>query len=957
MDASPTALAAFMREHQEEILHVWESRAKHLARERPLSLLALRDEVRFILQRLADSLDRTRSGDSPADGDDVSLAAAEHVLAEAMALREIIEVVWPAGDRPEAKDALRLLGTAIERLVIPFGERFSQGRLTLLEAMDALVQAMADGTVEQQLTDTLRVLVRGMDGIDLAAVMLVDSGWLRMRAAVGVGANALLGSALQIGRGLEGIVAVEQIPRSINSVPTNPLVTLEALRRTGVSRIYCVPITHPTEGERKLLGVAYMATLGPRDFSDQAKSLFRALIARAAGVIHRAVVREQLELEQARFEALGENAPFVVFSKDVSLRYVSVNGLAGEQVGLVPGLLLGKTGDEVLPAEFAARMRATDEEVLRRRVTIELEDVLTRGPESRVFRIVKYSIFDAEGQLVGVGGIASDITDLKNAERRARESEAKYGALVDIAANMVWTAEADGSLTPDCAAFRAITGQTFDKLMGFGWLEAVHPDDRQGVEQRFRDAVASQRKFSVQLRLRDASGAWRWVAIRAAPLRDERGPVRKWVGMNADVDDEVRRELHQKLLARASSALLSSTDYDEALAEAARVVVPDLADCSILDMVDDDGTVRRVQVVHRNEGKAALAERLREIHIDRSKPHLLDAALRADKAVLVRSLPDAYIESFPQSDEYRALLRELRPTSIILVPLRARDRLVGSWGFVQCDAEMTGRYAHLDLEAAKAIGRIAALAIDNARLYRAARRAVEMRDEILRVVVHDLRTPLGTVLAGAQSLERALPEGAARERRVIEAMAHAARHMNDLASGLLDHTTLEAGQLSIARERASPAALIERAAREMQPQLERASMMLDVAVSRDLPDVLADPTRIEQVFENLIGNAIKFSRPGTCIALGATSNGAGVAFFVRDQGAGISREDQEHIFDRFWQGRRADHRGAGLGLAICKGIVTAHGGRMWVESTPGQGSTFHFSLPTAEAGERLRLAG
>jgi signal transduction histidine kinase len=112
-------------------------------------------------------------------------------------------------------------------------------------------------------------------------------------------------------------------------------------------------------------------------------------------------------------------------------------------------------------------------------------------------------------------------------------------------------------------------------------------------------------------------------------------------------------------------------------------------------------------------------------------------------------------------------------------------------------------------------------------------------------------------------------------------------------------------------------------------------------------DVWADRDRLLQVFENLIGNAIKFTEAGDCITVGARTADGQVLFWVNDNGVGIAPENIPHVFDRFWQARRADRRGAGLGLPIVKGIVEAHGGRVWVESTPGRGSTFYFTVRTA----------
>ena len=129
------------------------------------------------------------------------------------------------------------------------------------------------------------------------------------------------------------------------------------------------------------------------------------------------------------------------------------------------------------------------------------------------------------------------------------------------------------------------------------------------------------------------------------------------------------------------------------------------------------------------------------------------------------------------------------------------------------------------------------------------------------------------------------------------------------------------------------------------------SVELRVDVASDVPEVWGDHDRLLQVFENLIGNAIKFTAAGGRITVGAASKDHEVVFWVADNGCGIAPDALPHVFDRFWQATRGDRRGAGLGLPIVKGIVEAHGGHVWVESTLGQGSTFFFSIPKSRPAE------
>ena len=176
--------------------------------------------------------------------------------------------------------------------------------------------------------------------------------------------------------------------------------------------------------------------------------------------------------------------------------------------------------------------------------------------------------------------------------------------------------------------------------------------------------------------------------------------------------------------------------------------------------------------------------------------------------------------------------------------------------------------------------------------------------------------------------------------------------MNRLIQDLLDVTRMEAGRLSIEPSRLRPGQLVAEALEPQKPVASSASLELELDLSPDLPDVWADRDRLLQVFENLIDNAVKSTEPGGHIAVGASPRDAEVLFWVADSGVGIPAEQRPHLFDRFWQaGRRG---GAGLGLPIVKGLVAAHGGRIWVESTPGRGSTFFFTIPMAPRAEPWR---
>lgn len=227
--------------------------------------------------------------------------------------------------------------------------------------------------------------------------------------------------------------------------------------------------------------------------------------------------------------------------------------------------------------------------------------------------------------------------------------------------------------------------------------------------------------------------------------------------------------------------------------------------------------------------------------------------------------------------------------------------------------------------------------------------AVRGRDEVLRIVSHDLGNSLSAVAIHARLLQRARNDAPADDdiRGRALAIRQLADQMQRLRQDLLDAASIEAGRLSMQPEPLRVDEVIAEAVEMVGELCTDRSLGVTAEVAPELPRVRADRQRLLQVFSNLLGNAVKFTPAGGSISLGAERLGDAVRFFVRDTGPGIARESLEHIFDRFWRASGADRQGAGLGLAIAQGIVTAHGGEISVESELGAGTTFSFTIPAA----------
>jgi signal transduction histidine kinase len=231
------------------------------------------------------------------------------------------------------------------------------------------------------------------------------------------------------------------------------------------------------------------------------------------------------------------------------------------------------------------------------------------------------------------------------------------------------------------------------------------------------------------------------------------------------------------------------------------------------------------------------------------------------------------------------------------------------------------------------------------RMYDDAKETIDAREQVLKIVSHDLRNPLHTISMCA-SLLLEVPTPPDKLQDQLKRIKRATERMNRLIQDLLDVAKFEAGRLAIDARPIEAASVAREAYDLLVPLATEKSIRLDLEVVEPLPKITADAGRVLQVLSNLVGNAIKFTPPGKCIVIRADLAPAGVRFSVGDAGPGMSNDQLSHIFSRFWQANPADRRGIGLGLTIAKGIVDAHGGRIWVESRLGEGSTFYFTLGT-----------
>lgn len=643
-----------------------------------------------------------------------------------------------------------------------------------------------------------------------------------------------------------------------------------------------------------------------------------------------------MHLEFAMFDSIA--AAVVVV--DAASHIVAWNAACAALTGRSFEDVQGRPALEFLTTPEEAREAA--------RLSSPFGDALGREPERRYpqggdeHRWISWRVTP----MVGSNGVdyavalGEDVTARRRAEDAALRSQATLSGVISIAA--------DAIISIDEGQRIIIFNEGAEKIFGYRSAEVVGELLDLLLPERFQRShlghirhFASSPEKARQMGQRSEvfgrrKGGEEFPAEAAISKLRVDGRMMFTVVLR-DVTDRKRGELRQQFLMKASDVLASSIDYQETLRTVAKLAVPALAGCCVVDIVDQEtGRVRRLSVVVTANAPVELDEHW----LDRSRPYITSTALDRHEATLISELQEGYLAGIVQGDELRRWVRATNPGSLIVVPLVVQGRVLGAIALL---SGPSGRYGPDELHLATELARRAALAIDNAIHHTRAQSAIRTREEILAIVSHDLRNLLSQTLLGATSLE----ETAADEDTLttIGIVRRSAERMNRLVGDLLDFANVSAGRLAIEPQPTRAMALVREALALLAPAAADSALELRADVRDDELEVVCDPGRILQVLSNLIGNAIKFSPPGSGIAVRVEARPGELWFSVADSGRGIAKDEQRHVFDRYWRANNASTPGSGLGLAISKGIVEAHGARIWVESEVGMGSTFFFTLP------------
>ncbi|KFE68653.1 PAS domain-containing protein [Hyalangium minutum] len=741
----------------------------------------------------------------------------------------------------------------------------------------------------------------------------------------------------------------------------HPLLREQSLTRSLASM--------PMVVESRVVGVLALCFPEPRAFSGDDREFLLVLARHCALAIERSRLLAEVEAQRARLEELVMRAPAVMsVTRGPEHRFVLCNPryrhlLGGRDVtGLTARQAIpGPEGQNVL--DILNRVFATGEPFVGKelpgRLGASTADVTM---SESYFDFVYQPLRDAEGRVEGIASFAFEVTDQVLARQTVEEllrdmarSEERFRAFLTATSEIIWDMPPQGEFDADQPGWRTFTGQTRAQLLGWGWLDAVHPEDREYAAREWRRAVAASTPYQGEVRLRRHDGVYRYMQVRAVPVLELNGAVREWVGIHRDItrqrEDEaerarllMREQYHRAQLqglAQASLAIGRAPSLDQALrviTEQARELIG--AHQAVTSLSTGEDWAQAIHTVSLSAKYAAWRDYAAPVDGSGIYAKVCESNQPA-------RMTQAELEAHPRWHGFGAHKGKHPPMrGWLAVPMV--DRNGRNLGLIQLSDRYEGDFTAEDEAILVQLARLAAVAIENARLMAESQAANRAKDEFLAVMSHELRTPLTAVLGWTQMLRNQKDNAVIREKG-LEVIERNARSLAQLIEDVLDVSRILTGKLALHRKAVDLATVVQAAVEVVRPRAEQKSVSLAVSVGPGTGHVTGDPGRLQQVFWNLLANAVKFTQEGGTVEVQLERAEAEWRVRVKDTGQGIHADALPHLFERFWQADGSstrEHGGLGLGLAIVRHLVELHGGTVEAESAGlGLGATFTVRLP------------
>ncbi|WP_313167436.1 ATP-binding protein [Massilia oculi] len=581
------------------------------------------------------------------------------------------------------------------------------------------------------------------------------------------------------------------------------------------------------------------------------------------------------------------------------------------------------------------------------------------------------------GGVLGMTGMAQDISARREADDHLRQSEEELRALANTIPQLAWMADPSGAIVWFNQRWYEYTGITPSESTGWGWKAVYDPAVLPAVLEHWDESVRTGAPFEMEFPIRGADGNFRWFLTRVEAVHDRDGRVVRWFGTNTDVDQvkraeqALREESHVLELLNSTGTILASTRDLRSLMQAATDAAAGVCGARFGAFFhygeQGAGTLFSLYTL-----SGATSAEFQDFAAPGASA-LFGPGLRADGMVRIGDLGHDPLHA-DKASQFGLPAGHPPVRSYLSVPVTARSgELLGTMFFGHPEP---GVFTERSERIVSGIAAQAAIAVDNIRLVDAASRAAEerkvllenerearaeaertsqMKDEFLATLSHELRTPLSAILGWSQVLRRGSRDGADLQRG-LSTIERNARAQAQLIEDLLDMSRITSGKVLLDMQTVAPAGFIDAAIETVRPAADAKGIRIERHYGDQVPAVAGDPGRLQQVIWNLLSNAIKFTPRDGLVTIEVAQHEEQVAITIRDNGAGIGPEFITHVFERF---RQADasmtrsHGGLGLGLSIVKHLVEQHGGTVRAESAGvGLGASFTIELPVAKTPPR-----
>lgn len=665
----------------------------------------------------------------------------------------------------------------------------------------------------------------------------------------------------------------------------------------------------------------------------------------------------------AQLGAVVEYSEDAIVSKDLDGVITSWNLGAEKVYGYTADEAIGRPAAFYFPknkinelSEMTARVRRGD-----RIKHYETERIRKDGKRINISLSVS-PIKTVNGEVIGIASIARNITRRTYIENELRENEERLSIALAAGKMGTWDLNFKKNTVVWSQRAREIFGFPDDLVIRQDtFLQAVHVNDRGTVLHERAKAFEffGSGEYRAEYRVVGLDGTMTcWVAAFGKVYFDleTKSPVR-FTGIVLDIterkksEERLRRNREENaFLAKASGILVSSLDAGTSIHNFGELLVPFVADWCAIDIVGEDNVPRRIAGVHQNREKGKLIYSLWSRYGDEGLG--INQVLQTGESKLYKDIPDSFLIQEISNRKHLALLKELGCASAMIVPLIAREKIIGAITLVRTEATLA--YGDDDLEFAETLASRAAIAYDNARLYRRVVESDRAKDQFLATLAHELRNPLAPILSSVELMSAQLQGSGVVEEESLSIVKRQVANMSRLLEDLLEVSRITRGKITLKKELVRLQDIIEESVKTANPMLKKFNHTLFLDVPERALYIMADPLRIEQIIVNLLSNASKYTPPGGSIFVSVTRKKKTLQLSVRDTGIGIAPDMLSKVFNLFTQGQSPlqSEGGLGVGLTMVKSLAQMHDGVVVAKSEGlGKGSEFSVYLPLAREKE------